>query len=340
MQGEPSAAMKNGAREMIAALNLPKNPTTRIAVVSFDDTATIFCQPTNDAALARGCVGRVGASGGTSIASGLQAGINALKTARIEQNIARGDVREIMIVISDGADDAGCGAVQRAAQQAGDEEVHVISVCVGSGCDVKCMRSIASSLHYHFEARSPSQLAGMLDQATELVRRSRTQTESTAISSLAIIVRLPSNVSLVPGSAKPTPSSISAIADHLTWTFTPVARDGVTVTFRLRPLEVGLHAVSVGATGVFTDTSGRVGAFAFDSPLIRVLFAPTVPTPTATATPTNAATASPPPVTSPTTVVTVSPPPVASPTPVAAPTATVRDPTPLLLPIVALEWSR
>ena len=49
-----------------------------------------------------------------------------------------------------------------AAGQAKGQGILVITVCVGGGCDVQCMRSAATSPRYFFEARNSSALVQIL----------------------------------------------------------------------------------------------------------------------------------------------------------------------------------
>jgi len=304
MQVEPNTEIRAVARQIISALDMGDNPATRVGVVSFNSSATILCQLTNDTNRARGCVDNVGSpEGETSIASGILAGIGVITTGRKDLEVPAEDIREVMVVIAGGPDGAGCGSAQRAAGQAKGHGILVISVCVGPNCDVQCMRSIPSSPHYYFEAPTSTDLERIFLEIAALLRMIQSMSDGLQVTGLSVTDRLPPNMAYVPGSAVPPPSALDATAGTLTWRFAVVPPDGLTLTLRVQPLEVGTHATNAGATGVLTDTTGRTGAFAFPDPSVIVV-APTpqptstdVPTPTgvptATGTPTRAASLTP-----------------------------------------------
>jgi len=317
MAGEPNTEMKKAARQLIKSLDMRNNPATRIGVVSFNSSANILCQLTDNASRASGCVGKVGASGGTSISSGILAGIRVLVQGRRDLEVPAEDIREVMVVLSDGSDNAGCGVVQRAAGQASGQGILVISVCVGSGCDVQCMRSIASSPRYFFEARSASQLSGVFEQI-------RKTFVNIILKQMTVTDNLPPNMALVPDSAQPPPNEISPSLDQLVWQQSHVPQEGLTFTFKVRPLEVGYHKTNNGAYGEFKDNKDRTGTFEFVDPYVLVLNpqplqTPTSPPPTPTNTPTN------------------TPGPTPTNTPTVTPTPTDK-PGPIYLPV--LLWER
>ena len=326
MAGEPTAEMKKAARQLVKSLDMRNNPATKIGVVAFAGSATILCQLTDNASRASGCVGKVGASGGTSISAGILAGIRVLVTGRRALEVDAESIREVMVVLSDGADNAGCGPVQRAAGQASAQGILVISVCVGSGCDVQCMRSIATSPRYYFEARSASQLAGVFEQIRKGI-------QNIILKQMTVTDNLPPNMALVPDSAQPPPNTISDNLDQLVWQQSHVPKEGLTFTFKVRPLEVGYHKTNgctgctSGAYGSFKDNKDRTGTFDFTDPVVLVLNpsplqTPTIPPP-------------PPPTPTPTPTNTTGPTPTNTPTPTPTPTG---KPGPIYLPV--LLWER
>jgi len=304
MEGEGTFEMKKGARELIKALDLRNNPYIRVGVVSFNSAANILCQLTDNASRVSGCVGKVGASGSSSISSGILAGIRVLLSGRRDLEAPAEDIREVMLVVADGPDSAGCGPVQRAAGQATGQGILLISMSGGPASDVPCMRSIASSPHYALESTGHGHMADVFGQAIAVLEAIRHDMSATALAGLSVTDRLPPNMAYVPGSAIPPPSAVDATASELSWRFAFVPPDGLTITLRVRPLEVGHHATNAGATGVLTDTLGRTGTFAFTDPSILVLNPlpmqtptnpPQTPTevPTATGVPTRAASPTP-----------------------------------------------
>ncbi len=319
MQGDPNQQMKKACRELIDRLNLKDNPATKVGVVMFNNAAKVLCQLTNLPNQANGCVGRVGAAGGTCIDCGIKAGVGVMTRGRT--NAAdRDTIREVMVVLSDGENNAGCGPVLAAAGQAKGAGILVITVCVGTGCDVQCMRQAATSPRYFFEARQASQLVNVFDAI-------RKQFQNIILKGLTVIDNIPENMDYIEGSAQPEPNAIGANGEYLEWRQTHIPKDGVTFTFKVRPLEVGYHRTNKGAYGTYTDNKNRSGDFIFRDPWVLVLqpepLATGTPPPTPPPTPTNTPTNTP------------GPTPTDTPTPTVTPTP---RPGPIYLPISVKEY--
>jgi len=322
MEGAPIIELRKAGRQLIQALDMRNNPATRVGVVSFAGSANILCQLTNDASRASGCVGQVGASGGSSISSGILAGIRVLVAGRRDLALDADSVREVLVVMTNGEDNAGCGPVRRAAGQASGGGILLMSVGLGPEYDRKCLYSIASQPEFFYDVHEgPNQLPAVFTTIATVLRQVRAQFRAIATRSHAIAVHLPPDMVYVPDIVRPAPSILNPAANVLTWTFGVTPSDGITVFLRVRPLEGGRHAVMVAATGAFTDTRGRTGAIAFDVPGVNVLAPPDpLPLPTEPATETSTATPAP----------TV--------TPTAYSTAVPR-PVPKFLPLVLADWS-
>src|SRR5262249_18711917 len=119
-----------------------------------------------------------------------------------------------------------------------------------------------------------------------------------------------------------------------------VPKDGITITYRLRPLDTGYHPTNVEATGELTDNQNRTRDFDFPVPHVMVLqpfpmATPTEPPPTPTATNTPIVRTPPPTPTPPPRPPPPPPPPLTPPpTPTNPPT---RVPQPIYLPILLKE---
>ena len=318
---------KQAAQTVITNLDLQNNPLTMVGVVEFNTTATILCQLTNSSTQAKSCVGRVVAIGGTNITAGIQAGIRVLGNGR--RNVQDVNLlREVMVVLSDGSDNNGCGGVLSASSQARATGAIVMTVCVGSGCDTQCMRAAASSARYYFAAANAGQLQAIFE-------RIRQEIFNIVVKRLTVIDTLPANMQYVPDSADPQPDRIGPDGSELEWSPNAVPKDGITMTFKVKPLEVGYHPTNLSGTGEFIDNKGKKGAYAFEVPWVMVLqpfplATPTVPPPTE---PPPTRTPGPPPTPT-NTPVPPTPTPTLTPTPTPTPTP---KPRPIYLPIIVRE---
>ncbi len=304
MAGARTQVMKDAAADFVGRLDLPNHPETEIGVVEFHRQARTMTQLTNDERRVISAINRAGARGRSSIELGINEGLKVLLHDR-----GRGDVREVhevMIVLSGGANYAGCPPVLEAANKAHGLGVLVVTICLGPDCDTACMRDAATSPRYYYEARDNTHLPVVFDA----VRKAITSVE---LKRLRITDVLPDNMLYVPGSAQPAPKSISPSGDVLEWETAYVPNVGVTYTLEVEPLELGDWPTNVEAKGTLKDNQNRESEFDFPAPWLTVLRASSAPSPTAGPSPT----------------------PTHAPTPTASPTATpTRTPGPVYMPIV------
>jgi Mg-chelatase subunit ChlD len=301
MEGQPTRQMKNAVTNVIEDLDLANNPTTKVGVVQFNDKAQTLCQLTNNTNRLRGCVNQVAADGGTAIDAGVTEGLKVLYRGRSEVE-DKASLQEVMVVVSDGENNNRCGPVLDAARQAKATAL-VATVCVGAACDAQCMRQAATSARYFFTANNANGL-------TEVLNKIRADILNITLRRLTVADTLPANMAYVPDSAEPEPDRIGPNGDELEWQLNHVPKDGVTITFRVKPLEVGYHPTNIVAFGEFLDNKNRKGEFVYEVPHVTVLqpfpmvtptgLPPTptfTPPPTPTHTPTGAPPTAPPPPT-------------------------------------------
>ncbi len=323
MAGDPTRQMKDAAKKLIEKLGMRDNPGTKVGVVEFNGTARALCQLTNNEGQAKGCVSRVGATGGTCIDCGIREGLRVLLNGRRRE---QGDsaLNEVMVVLSDGTNNAGCPPVVAASRQAKSQGIIVITVCVGSGCDAQCMREAASSARYFFQSDD----AGGLIAVFERIRK---DIQKITLRKMTIIDTLPPNMEYIENSSEPQ-ADVSPGKDQLTWTQNFVPSDGLTMSFKVRPKDVGFWPTNVLATGEFRDNQDRTGTIIFQVPWVTVLQPFPQATPTDAPTPTNTPTL--PPTNTPTNTPTTGPTPTNTPTP--TPTNTPKPPA-IYLPIMVKE---
>jgi len=319
MQGEPINQLKSAVKTIIRGLNLADNPTTLVGIVAFQSVARTLCKLTNDEGRLLSCAGKLNASGGTAIDRGIIEGLKVLADGRKGLG-ADVTPNEVMIVVSDGQNNAGCDSVKSAARRAKGQGVLVITVCVGGGCDAQCMRECASSARYYFEVDSAGQLVNIFDKLRDTVTQ-------ITLRRLTIVDTIPANMEYIDDSSDP-PAEVSSDKKTLTWEMQSVAKGGVVMTFKVRPLEVGYHPTNTEARAEFTDNQNRSGDAVFRVPYVTVfqpvqIPAPTEPPPTPTKaptpTPTNTSFA-----------------PTDTPTPTPTNTPTPR-PKPIYLPLIISE---
>lgn len=282
-----ASEMQSEAADLVDRLELSTHPFTKVGIVQFNAAADTLCALTNNAARAKSCIGRVDAVGSTRLDLGIQEGTNLLRTGR--RDVADPErLREVMIFIVEGGNDAGCPPVLQAASTAKGLGVLMIGVCLATECDRTCVRQAATSARYFYEWSDVKLVARRREGGTNLPDRA----------DLIITDTLPANMTYVAGSSEPAAVYTSP---DLIWSFSDQpARAAYTMTFRVVPQEAGRHQTNVSAEGRFVRRiAGDAFSFLFPLPEIDVIapatvtptppdtapptLTPTVPTPTATA---------------------------------------------------------
>jgi Mg-chelatase subunit ChlD len=320
MAGEKNASLKRAVKQLIRDLKLNDYPQIQVAVIKFSGAATTLCKLTNDEGRLISCANRIDANGGTAIDAGIRTGMRELVAGR-PRGSGAGAIREVMVVLSDGQNNAGCQPVMQAAGQAKSQGILMMTVCVGSDCDASCMRQAASSARYFFQIDNAGGLAAAFAKI-------RDEVLNINLKKMTITDVLPANMQYVEDSAQPAPDKGDPTAGF-TWQANYVPRDGLTITFKVRPLETGYHPTNVQAVGELLDNQNRSKDFEFPVPHVTVLqpfplATVTNPPPTPTYTPTPTPTNTPP----------FTPTPTNTPTPTPTPT---RVPGPIYLPILLRE---
>ena len=263
MSGVPEREMKKAAKELIRTLNLKDNPATQVGVVAFSNTADIRCPLTNQSGRLTECINWIISGGGTVLDDGIKKGMQVMTRGRSGFS-SSDEIQEVMIVLCDGENDLGCGPVEAEANRAKGQGVTVITVCVGFGCDTACMRRVATSARYFYEALHSRDLTGVFEAIQASI-------QNIILKQMTVIDHIPDNMQLIIDSVEPPAKDIGSDYKKLTWQTSFVPKSGVTYTLRLEPLEVGCHPTNNGATGVFRDNKNREGSFTFPDPTVCVL---------------------------------------------------------------------
>lgn len=283
MAGSLTRDMKAAVLDFVKDLDLGGNPNTKVAVVEFNTQSRVLCQLTNDAGRVNSCIRRVGAEGGVAIDRGIAGGLQVLVRGR--GGSGSSDIYEVMVLVSQGHNDAGCSPVLKAAGQVKGQGVLLITVCAGRDCDAQCMRQAASSPRYFFTLDTMGLLGPIFQQIRQRIR-------GITLNQVTVTDTLPANMRYVPDSADPAPKEIGPNGDYLIWQTNYVPRDGVTYSFEVEPQELGCHPTNGEARADYKDNQNRSGSYAFPVPIVAVEVRPS-PTPTATATNTPTPTSTP-----------------------------------------------
>lgn len=135
MGGEPLANMKSAVKLILDELS----PHDYMSIVVFNDSATELWAPSKvtDRQSIEEEIDSITAGGGTNIRSGMELGYE-----QVEKNYAE-DKENRLVLLTDGSGgESGTDILARDKAQAG---IHTTAICLGDGCNVSAMQSIADN---------------------------------------------------------------------------------------------------------------------------------------------------------------------------------------------------
>ncbi len=240
----------------------------RLAVVAFDNTASLAQGLTADEAAIRSAITGLVPLGATNIAAAMNLAVDELTGPR-----GRAEADRVIVLLTDGKDDepaAVLDAARRAKRSAG---ARVFTIGFGQVDPMVMVRSASSpeDNYYAPDSSTLDQIYGEIARrlsATVLARRMQIQDE------------IPANMRYVGPVSGPAPSRAGQI---LTWDLVDLPFGGIDLSYALEPQQLGRHPTNVEATADFTDGLDETGSLRFPVPEVEVLSLP--PTPTLTPTP-------------------------------------------------------
>lgn len=262
MAGRLGRDVRDAAAALVDYLDLRDNPSTRVAVVGFDERVHVRCGLSNDGGRAARCIDRVAANGEARLEVGLAEAGRILRPAR--KQFPPPHVMREHVVVYAARPAGGCARSLRETERLKAEGVQIETLCAGDDCDAPCLQSLATSLGQRFAWRDRAELP-------EWFRWMRRPWTPGVIERLAISDQLSDALELLTDTVQPEAWQADAATGRVGWTLSDIPREGVTVTFRARTVRPGNHPVSLGTTGRFTDSLGQVGTFGYEPSHILVL---------------------------------------------------------------------
>lgn len=226
-----------------------QSTVTRVGLVAFNDTVVRRCGLKRSVGGFIGnCLTGLPVKGGSDLSKGIIESLSVLADGR---SLVGPDATptEVIIVLSDGANNLGCDPVKSAARRAKGQGVLVVTVCIGEACDAQCMRESASSSRYHFDIAQSNAILDMLHKI---------RVSGNGLRRLTLNEDLAPNLEYVAGSAVPA-GAWDPATGRLSWDLASVPAEPMTLIFRLRPLEVGTLPSGRASEASFTDQQGATG---------------------------------------------------------------------------------
>jgi hypothetical protein len=270
--------MRAAGNAFVHEMRLGDNPGRKIGVVAYGSKVETLCQLTNRKVRVQSCIDRVGPGyGDARLDLAIEEGLRTLLRGRGEV-VDRGRLVEVLIVVPAAANRDGCSPVLAAAAQAKAQGAHIYALCFGPHCDADCVRYVPNTRAQFRHAPDPALAATTMRPIASDILGIRAL-------HLAVTDQLPANIELVLGSPWPFASYWDPAVRVLAWDFRQPASP-LTMTFQIRPLEVGHWPTNVRAAATLTDFGNQVVGVDFPVPRVAVLAPNTLPTPPGPPTPT------------------------------------------------------
>jgi len=158
MSGAPISALKTAATDFVDNLSSPDEA----AAISFASSASTDQELTTDYAAVQTAINNYTASGGTSIAAGIDEGADEL----LNGTIATAGASKVMILLSDG--NSSASAATTAADAAKNAGIRIFTIALGSA-NTSLLESLASSPDDAFVAPDPADLDTVYAEIAQVV---------------------------------------------------------------------------------------------------------------------------------------------------------------------------
>ena len=279
MAGEKIAAAREAVVTFVLGMELPRD---QVALVSFESAPRIEAPLAHDGAPVISKARALTESGGTNIAAAIDMAVGVLHGSS-----RWGDptVKPIIVLMTDGLPfNNSRMTTLAAADRARFDGITTFTIGLGSDVDPLLLRIVASAEAFYYDAPNAADLGAVYGQIARRISAS-------LLLKAGAVVRdvVPDNMAYQLNSAVP-PAAWDAATRTLSWTLPAVPFAGTSMTYWVRPLEVGTWP-----TNVWADYDGfdgldqpQIGPFPVPQVIVRApgtpSETPTEPPPSATPT--------------------------------------------------------
>lgn len=237
----------------------------QVGIVGFSSESRLLAGLTADRARLDPVIAQLAAAGGTDIAAGVDEARHVFKNPG-----HRPGTTPVIVVMTDGRNNAGGSIAVLAARLAKNEGARVFTIGFGTDVDAGTLTRMASSPRDYYYAPGREQLVAAYET---IARRVSAEVMFTR---LVVSDTLAANMRYVADSGDPRPERSDRT---LTWDLSFVPPDGATIRFAVEPREVGRWPVSETAFVEGTGPAGDVSQAAFPPAMVEVVAPVPPPTP-------------------------------------------------------------
>ncbi|MEI8306030.1 MAG: tubulin-like doman-containing protein [Chloroflexales bacterium] len=232
LAGSKFDALKVAAKNFVNRVDLNRD---RIGVVAFDAAASTVSSISSDKTILQQAIDEIILGQGTGIDAGVIAGTREFDTS------GRKDTARVLVVLTDGQQSRSGSSnddVLRAAKEARNQGLRIITIGLGSNADEQLLQGMASQRKDYYKADQASDLDQIYTTIAQVVIEPVLATQVVYNHKFDA-----STLEVVPDSINP-PGDVSG--GTITWKLSNLLDDPVTLTYKVHPLAPGQTEIGHG----------------------------------------------------------------------------------------------
>lgn len=245
IDGRELTTLRDELHDFVHRLDLPHQPTTRVALVDGGLGGRTLSPLVNDVARLQQGIRAIDIDEASTATVVLQEAQRVLARARSQQ-CTLPNMDEVIVLITAEIPRSSCADPLAAARSVEATGMRVVVLNASRRSrEERCLREMASRDRYYFQR----EWSGGLIHAIDI---SPIHRPLFLLTTMQVVETLPDGIDYVDGSAQP-PADFDADTRQLTWRRYFLPRDGITLTYRARSRLPGPRALGEGAEVTWTD---------------------------------------------------------------------------------------
>ena len=235
-----------------------------VGLVAFDDVISTLSELSGDVPRLRQLIAGIQWDSGTNLVDSLEAGLNVLSSPQ-----ARPDAEKVIVFLTDGEHSVfspPISDINPLIDRIRDENITAYTIGLGSSFDIdeQLLIRIAGDRARYFRSPNASELNEIFVGIAGRIEA------DLLLQTVTIEDEVPANMRYIVGTAAPA-ANWNPSTRILTWQLQNIPFTGLDITYRLEPLESGIHPTNVVASASFVDGLGNDGDLLFPVPRVEVL---------------------------------------------------------------------
>ena len=255
MSGPKMAAARTAALEFVGQLDYSLD---QVGLISFSTNVKLVQGLTSNPRDLIRAIPDLGDDSGTNMLDAVVMANDEFVSPR-----ARPEARKVIILLTDGQPNSGAELLLAYAQEYRATGRAIYAIGLGLDVDRNFLQAMVSDPSFYFDAPTEYDLSRIFDAVARRV------SASALLAQVTVTDQLPANMRLVPNSVVP-PARWSSVTSTLIWDVSSVPPGGLSLRYRVQPLEVGDWPTNVSAVADYVDGVHYKGQLVFPVPHVVV----------------------------------------------------------------------